>query len=130
MIGNIARGNIFRNAMRSTRSAALVNPMRNSLQFRNASGFGSSEQAQLLEKLSKAPKALDIIKELSQVMQEKGVEPGSNPSVQTMYSLATDTRVKELSTELNKELKEAGIDAKEMVKELMPGSESGEESDK
>ena len=57
-------------------------------------------------------------------MHDKGVEPGSNPSVSTMWSLASDDRVKSLSAELNKELKEAGIDAKEMVKEIMPGGDA------
>lgn len=127
MITSIAR-NVALSSSRIRISAATPLAYRFRTQ-RYASGFGSSEQAQLLEKLSKAPKAIEIIKELSQVMHEKGVEPGSNPSITTMWSLASDEKVKELSTQLNKELKEAGIDAKEMVKEVMPGSDS-EENDK
>ncbi|EOR02051.1 hypothetical protein J056_003727 [Wallemia ichthyophaga EXF-994] len=119
-------------ALRSSRVGiprAAVTPITLSHTHRYASGFGSSEQAQLLEKLSKAPKAIEIIKQLSQVMHDKGVEPGSNPSASTLWSLASDEKVKELSQELNNELKEAGIDAKEMVGDIMPGSD-GENGDK
>lgn len=59
-------------------------------------------------------------------MSSKGIVPGSNPSVDQMYSLVSDPQVKEVSQRLNEELSKNGIDINDF-KGLMSFNDEGNE---